>query len=66
MIEGYTTIEKIAEQWDITSKHVRCFAIKVKSLKTPKFGMNWADPSNAEKPENGRVTTREYKNLRNK
>lgn len=31
-----------------------------------KFGRDWAVPMDTEKPEDGRVTTGEYKNWRNK
>jgi len=66
MIEGYTTIKEIAEQWGITPRRVQILCNKGKILGAVKFGRDWAVPKNAEKPEDGRVTTGEYKNWRNK
>lgn len=66
MIEGYTTIKEIAEQWGITPRRVQVLCNKGKVSGAVKFGRDWAVPQNAEKPEDGRVTTGEYKNWRNK
>jgi hypothetical protein len=66
MIEGYTTIKEIAEQWGITPRRVQVLCNNGKIPGAVKFGRDWAVPRNAEKPEDGRVTTGEYKNWRNK
>ncbi|MDP4145384.1 MAG: DNA-binding protein [Bacillota bacterium] len=66
MIEGYTTIKEIAEQWGITPRRVQVLCNKGKVSGAVKFGRDWAVPKNAQKPEDGRVTTGEYKNWRNK
>ena len=66
MIEGYTTIKEIAEQWGITPRRVQVLCNNGKIPGAVNFGRDWAVPRNAEKPEDGRVTTGEYKNWRNK
>lgn len=66
MIEGYATIKEIAEQWGITPRRVQVLCNKGKIPGAVKFGRDWAVPRDAEKPEDGRVTTGEYKNWRNK
>ncbi|MFZ2304327.1 MAG: helix-turn-helix domain-containing protein [Streptococcus suis] len=66
MIEGYTTIKEIAEQWGITPRRVQVLCNNGKIPGAVKFGRDWAVPRNAEKPEDGRATTGEYKNWRNK
>lgn len=66
MIEGYTTIKEIAEQWDITPRRVQILCNKGNILGAVKIGRDWAVPKNAQKPEDGRVTTGDYKNWRNK
>jgi hypothetical protein len=66
MIEGYTTIKEIAEQWGITPRRVQVLCYNGKIPGAVKFGRDWAVPRNAEKPEDGRATTGEYKNWRNK
>lgn len=64
MIEGYTTIKEIAEQWGITPRRVQVLCNKGKVSGAVKFDRDWAVPQNAEKPKDGRVTTGEYKNWR--
>ena len=66
MIEGYTTIKEIAEQWGITPRRVQVLCNNGKIPGAVKFGRDWAVPRNTEKPEDGRATTGEYKNWRNK
>lgn len=66
MIEGYATIKEIAEQLAITPRRVQVLCNKGKIHGVVKFGRNWAVLRDAEKPEDGRVTTGKYKNWRNK
>lgn len=66
MIEGYSTIKEIAEQWGITPRRVQVLCNKGKIHGAVKFGRDWAIPKDAKKPEDGRVTAGEYKNWRNK
>lgn len=66
MIEDYATIKEIAEQWGITPRRAQVLCNKGKIHGAVKFGRNWAVPRDTKKPEDGRVTTGEYKNWRNK
>ncbi|URZ02037.1 DNA-binding protein [Clostridium felsineum] len=66
MIEGYTTIRVIAEKWGITPRRIQILCSKGKIPGAVKFGRDWAIPVGAERPEDGRITTGEYKNWRNK
>lgn len=66
MMEGYTTVKEIAEQWGITPRRVQILCNQGKIFGAVKFGRDWAIPKSAEKPIDARVTTGEYKNWRNK
>lgn len=66
MIEGYTTIKVIAEKWGITPRRIQILCSQGKIPGAVKFGRDWAIPSNTERPNDGRVTTGEYVNWRNK
>lgn len=66
MIEGYTTIKVIAEKWGITPRRIQILCSQGKIPGAVKFGRDWAIPSNKERPNDGRVTTGEYVNWRNK
>lgn len=66
MIAGYTTIKNIAEKWGITPRRVQVMCSQEKIPGAVKFGRDWAIPINAEKPEDGRITTGEYRNWRKK
>lgn len=66
MIEGYITIREAAEKWNL---HVRSVQLMCSEGRIPgivKFGRAWAIPSDAEPPEDGRVTSGKYKNWRKK
>ena len=64
MIEGYLTINEIAEKWGLTPRRVRAMCMNGQIIGAAKLGREWAVPSEAEKPNDGRVTTRQYKNWR--
>ncbi|EDP15102.1 hypothetical protein CLOBOL_04794 [Enterocloster bolteae ATCC BAA-613] len=66
VIEGYTTIKNIAEQWGMTPRWIQTLCSNGKIPGAVKFGRDWAIPKDAMKPTDGRVTTGEYKNWRNK
>lgn len=66
MIEGYVTIKEIVERWDMTPRWVQMRCASGKISGAVKFGRDWAIPKDAEKPVDGRVTTGEYINWRNK
>lgn len=50
----------------ITQRYVQILCNNGRILGAVKFGRDWAVPKSAQKPEDGRVTTGEYKNWRNK
>lgn len=66
MIEGYATIKDMAEKWDMTPRWIQILCSKGRILGAVKFGRDWAIPSDAEKPLDGRITTEQYKNWRKK
>ena len=55
MIEGYMTINEVAEKWNISPRKIPQAA---------KLGRIWVIPSEVERPLDGRITTGEYVNWR--
>ena len=66
MINDYCTIKEAAEKWNLSERWVRSLCAQGKIEGAVQFGRAWAIPQYAERPEDGRVTTGEYKNWRNK
>ncbi len=66
MIEGYTTVQIIAEKWGITERTVQIMCAEGKIEGVTKFGKAWAIPVDAKKPTDNRVTSGEYRNWRKK
>lgn len=66
MINEYYTIKEAAEKWNLPERWVRSLCAQGKIDGAVKFGRAWAILQDAERPEDGRVTTGEYKNWRNK
>lgn len=66
MIEGNMTVRETAEKWGITVGSVQMMCKNNKIAGVVKFGSAWAIPTDAERPGDGRVTTRQYKNWRKK
>lgn len=64
MIKGYMSIKEVAEKWKITPRRVRVLCETGRINGASKLGREWAIPSDAERPIDGRVTTGEYKNWR--
>lgn len=64
MIEGYYTINEIAEIWDVSPRRVRSMCLNGQVLGAAKLGREWAISKETEKPKDKRVTTGAYKNLR--
>lgn len=64
MIDGYTTIKKIAEKWAITPRRIQILCSQGKIPGAVKFGRDWAIPVDAKKPKDGRQTTGKYKDWR--
>lgn len=66
MIEGYVTIKELAEKWGVTRRRVQILCSQGRIPGATRFGHEWAIPADVERPTDGRVTTGEYKNWRNK
>lgn len=64
MINGYLTINEVAEKWNISPRRVRTMCLNGQIVGAAKLGKIWAIPIDATKPLDGRVTTGEYKNWR--
>jgi hypothetical protein len=62
----YITIKQAAKKWDVSERRIQvlCRNGRIKGIK--KFGRAWAIPEDAEKPDDARVTTGEYRNWRKK
>ncbi|MGI6069480.1 MAG: helix-turn-helix domain-containing protein [Blautia sp.] len=66
MINGYLTTKETAEKWDITIRTVQIMCSEKKVKGAAKFGRMWAIPEDAERPDDGRVVTGQYKYWRKK
>lgn len=64
MINGYYTVNEIAEAWNITARRVQIMCSEGLIPGAVKFGKSWAIPEGTKKPIDGRITTGEYKNWR--
>lgn len=65
-MDEYCTIKEIAEKWEITTRRVQKMCSDGKIPGAAKFGRDWAIPKDTEKPADGRMTTGEYVNWRQK
>lgn len=66
MIDGYMTVKEVAEKWGVTPKRIQVLCVEGRINGAAKFGREWAIPIDAERPEDKRVTTGEYRNWRKK
>lgn len=66
MINGYMSINEIAEKWGISPRRVWVLCANGRIEGAAKLGREWAIPVDAERPTDERVTTGEYKNWRKK
>lgn len=66
MTGQFKSISDFAKQWGISPRTVRNMCAKGKILGAEKIGRDWIIPANAERPKDGRVTSGEYINWRNK
>lgn len=66
MIEGYMTINELAEKWGVTPRRIRTMCSNGQISGAAKLGREWAIPSDVLRPDDRRVTTGEYKNWRKK
>lgn len=66
MINGYLSIKEVAEKWGISPRRVRVLCEAERIEGAAKLGREWAIPADSPKPNDGRITTGEYKNWRKK
>lgn len=66
MINGYMSINEVAEKWGLSPRRVRVLCTSGRIEGAAKPGREWAIPIDAERPTDERVTTGEYKNWRQK
>ena len=65
-MEDYLTIKEVAEKWNLTTRRVQKMCADGMIPGVVRFGKAWAIPKDAERPVDGRITTGEYINWRNK
>lgn len=53
-MEGYLSIREAAEKWGISERRVNQYCIKGRIVGAVKFGISWAIPQNAKKPDDPR------------
>ncbi|MCQ2467210.1 MAG: helix-turn-helix domain-containing protein [Clostridia bacterium] len=56
----YMTIKEVAEKWDISIRRINTLCNDGRIPGCVKFGVNWAIPSNAEKPADMRIKSGKY------
>lgn len=66
MIEGYTTVKEMSEGWQLSQRSIQIMCAEGKIKGATKFVKSWAIPVNAERPDDGRVVSGEYKGWRKK
>lgn len=66
MIEGYATVNEIAQKWDISVRAVQMMCAEGRIKDATKFGKAWAIPVKINRPNDGRVISGKYKNWRKK
>lgn len=65
-MDDFMTIKETAEKWNLTERRVQKMCSDGRIEGVQKFGCAWAIPRNAARPNDGRVTTGEYRNWRKK
>lgn len=65
-MNGYITVRDAVEKWNLSVRHVQNLCAAEKLDGVVKFGNAWAIPEDAEKPQDGRVSSGAYKNWRKK
>lgn len=66
MLEGYITVNKLAEKWELSPRTIQVMCAEGKIPGAVKFGNVWAVPITAERPTDGRVSSGKYKDWRKK
>ena len=60
----FITIREISIKWNLTPRRVQKMCSDGRIPGAVKFGRDWAIPKDAERPEDGRITTGAYVNWR--
>ena len=66
MIQGYYSVQELSKKWNLGERQIQQMCAADKIPGAVKFGRSWAIPCDAERPTDGRITTGEYKNWRNR
>ena len=66
MLEGYATVQEMAEKWGLNQRTVQTMCASGKIAGLTKFGRSWAIPKDTEKPTDNRVKSGAYKDWRKK
>ena len=64
MINGYLSINDVAEKWNLSPRRVRGMCLNGQIPGASKLGREWAIPVEAERPKDKRITSGEYMNWR--
>ena len=64
MLNGYLTVNEIAEKWNLSPRRIQIMCANWDIPGVVKFGRSWAIPESAQRPNDGRITTGEYKDWR--
>ncbi|MFV0364723.1 MAG: helix-turn-helix domain-containing protein [Suipraeoptans sp.] len=65
-MNGFITAKDAAEKWNMSVRNIQNICTAGKLDGAMKFGNAWAIPEDAEKPQDGRITSGSYKNWRKK
>jgi hypothetical protein len=65
-MEGYLTINEVAEKWNLTPRRVQKMCSEGLIDGVTKFGKSWAIPADLERPEDRRVKSGKYRDWRKK
>lgn len=65
-MNGFITAKDAAEKWNMSVRNIQNLCAAGKLDGAVKFGNVWAIPEDAEKPQDGRITSGSYKNWRKK
>lgn len=65
-MNGYSTIKDTADRWKVSVRWVQELCAQGKIDGAVKFGHAWAIPDDAERPEDNRIKSGQYKGWREK
>ena len=64
MIEGYKTVNELAEEWGVNPRTIQTMCSDGRIPGAVKFGRDWAVPADTERPDDKRVVSGKYKDWR--